>query len=234
MLQQLRCFGISHRAVAMLLWLPSVAVGGQEVRATAPTPSNAPIGSVTSNPVTCAYDQMPIEDREMALLLFEREVVSGVKIHSDSRNLKVIERLVDEARAKCSARYRWSNAQMEAVTAYAMNELIIVGVTQALEAQGPSSGIIDAYYTKHRNGLVGFEKIEGSNADEFHAYLLEQGWVKSEAVTPMLAEFYLEALLARDHQTQTFVAAGARPAAVKKSGVSRLPIQARTTKRGKP
>lgn len=231
MMQQLRRFGISLRAVALLLWLPCAAVGGPDVRATAPTPS---IGSVTSNPVTCAYDQMPIEDREMALLLFEREVVSGVKIHSDSRNLKVIERLVDEARAKCSARYHWSNAQMEAVTAYAMNELMIVGVTQALEAQRHSSGIIDAYYTKHRNGLVGFEKIEGANADEFHAYLLEQGWVKSEAATTMLAEFYLEALLARDHQTQAFIAAGARPATANKTRSGRPTNRARTTKRGKP
>ena len=234
MLQQLRRFGISHRAVALLLWLPSAAVGGPEVRATVPAPSPAPNGAMTNNPVTCAYDQMPIEDREMALLLFEREVASGVKIHSDSRNLKVIERLVDEARAKCSARDHWSNAQIEAVTAYAMNELMIVGVTQALEAKGHSSGDIDAYYTKHRAGLAGIQMIEGAKANEFHAYLSQQGWVKSETAAMMIAQFYLEALLARDQQTQIFGAAGARPAAVKKTGVSRLPNRAKSIRRGKP
>ena len=52
-----------------------------------------------SNSVHCVYDLMSTEDREMALLLFEREVASGAKSHGTSRNLKVIDRLVDEGLA---------------------------------------------------------------------------------------------------------------------------------------
>ena len=113
-----------------------------------------------------------------------------------------------------------------------MNELMSLGVTQALEAKGHTPGTIDAYYTKHRTELTGLEKIDGAKAGDFEAYLFEQGWAKGEMTTLMLAEFYLEALLTRDHQTQTFSAARARPAPAAKT--SRLPNRARTTRRGKP
>ena len=217
---------------ALSLGLPSIAATDPAARAPVPSPSRALPTLGTSNDVACVYDQMSIEDREMALLLFEREVASGVKIHTGSRNLKVIERLVDEARVKCSSPYRWSNAQTEVATAYAMNELMSLGVTQALEAKGHMPGTIDAYYTKHRAELTGFEKIDGAKAGDFEAYLFNQGWNNGEAKTLVLAQFYLEALLARNHQTQTFSAASAGPAPGIKA--SRLPSRARTTRRGKP
>ena len=231
---ELMRFANSLRTVALLLGLPSVAAANPAVRSPIIAPSTALTGLGASNNVACVYDRMSIEDREMALLLFEREVASGVKIHNGSRNLKVIERLVDEARVKCSSPYRWSNAQTEVATAYAMNELMSVGVTQALEAQGHSPGTIDAYYTRHRAELVGLEKIEGAKAHDFEAYLVEHGWAKGETTTLMTAQFYLEALLTRDHQAQTFSAASARPAAVPKAKTSRLRDRARTARRGKP
>ena len=219
--------------MALVLGLPSLAVANPAVRSPSIAPSTALTGLGASNNVACVYDRMSIEDREMALLLFEREVASGVKIHTGSRNLKVIERLVDEARVNCSSPYRWSNAQTEVATAYAMNELMTVGVIQALEAKGHAAGTIDAYYVKHRAELASIEKIEGAKAHEFEAYLFEQGWVEGETTTLMTAQFYLEALLTRDHQAQTFSAASARPSAVPKAKTSRPRDRARTTRRGK-
>ena len=227
-------FSNSLRAAAFLFGLPSVAAANPAVGSPIIAHSTTLTGLAASNNVSCVYDLMSIEDREMALLLFEREVASGVKIHTGSRNLKVIERLVDEARVKCSSPYRWSNAQTEVATAYAMNELMTVGVMQALEAKGHSPGTIDAYYTKHRAELVGLEKIEGAKAHDFEAYLFDQGWAKGETTTLMTAQFYLEALLTRDHQAHIFSAASGRPAVVPKAKTSRRRDRAKTTRRGKP
>lgn len=187
------------------------------------------------NSVECAYALMSPEDREMALLLFEREVSSTVTPHAGSRNLKVIDRLVDEARLKCAVPYNWSGGRSDAAIGYAMNELMNAGVAQALEANGHSTAPIDAYYTEHRAELAGTETIEGTQAEDFRVYLFEQGWAKSETSTLRIAEFYLEALLTRARQTTTFAAAAAHPAAAaRQAKTSRQPVRARTTERGKP
>ena len=188
-----------------------------------------------SNSVHCVYDQLSTDDREMALLLFEREVMAGVKLHSGSRNLKVIDRLVDEARAKCSQPYAWSSGRTEAAIAYAMNELMSEGVSQALEAKDHGTAQIEDYYAKHRGELAGLTDIDGSRADAFRSYLFDQGWAKGETSTLGIGEFYLESLLTRDHQAQSFAAAAVHPLALTSQPKPRRPpSRAKSARRGKP
>lgn len=170
----------------------------------------------------------------MALLLFEREVAAGAKFHGSSRNLKVIDRLVDEAKVKCAQPYAWSGGRAMAAVAYAMNELMSEGVSQALEAKGHTTAQIEDYYAKHRADLAGVTEIGGAQADAFRAYLVEQGWTKTETATLGIAEFYLESLLTRDRQLQTFAAAAIHPpTAGAKAKPGRLPSRAKTAKRGR-
>ena len=169
--------------------------------------SAAAAAGVPSNSVDCVYTMMSPEDREMALLLLEREAASDVKSHSGSRNLKVLARLMDEARAKCSAPYKWSSVSSDAAMGYAMNVLMSTGLSQTLEAKGQKTEQIDEYYAKHRTDLAGIENITGTKADEFKNYLNQSGWVKSDPSLLRLANYYLEALIAREQPNQTFAAA---------------------------
>jgi len=188
-----------------------------------------------SNTVHCAYDQLSTEDREMALLLFEREVASGAKFHGGSRNLKVIDRLVDEAQVKCARPYAWSGGRSQAAIAYAMNELMSEGVSQTLEAKGHGTAQIEEYYAKHRADLVGVTEVDGTRAEAFKTYLIDQGWTKTESATLGIAEFYLEALLTRDRQAQSFAAAAVHPLGVSdRAKPGRPPSRAKTARRGKP
>lgn len=171
----------------------------------------------------------------MALLLFEREVASGAKVHGGSRNLKVIDRLVDEAQVKCAQPYAWSGGRSQAAIAYAMNELMSEGVSQALEAKGHGTGQIEEYYDKHRADLFGVDEVDGAKAEAFKTYLFDQGWTKTETATLVIAEFYLEALLTRDRLAQSFASAAVHPlAASAPARPGRPPFRARTAKRGKP
>ena len=231
----------SHRLrtllqTVLLLGLSGAAIADLPIRVAvnAPVAPAASAATVPGNSVDCVYSMLSSDDREIALLLFEREVASGVKFHTGSPNLKVIERLVEEARAKCAVPYSWSSVRADAAISYAMNELMSTGISQSLEAKGKNSVLIDAYYAKHRAGLAGIEKIEGAMADEFRAFLIEQGWSKSEPSTFLIAEFYLEALLARERQTRIFSAAAVHPAATSMTKSSRLPYRARSTRRGRP
>ena len=220
--------------VAILI-APLAAWAQPPIAPALPAQVSSPASLLPSNSVHCIYDLMSTEDREMALLLFEREVASGTKFHGGSRNLKVIDRLIDEARVKCARPYGWSSGRSDAAISYAMNELMSEGVAQALESKGQTTLKIEVYYAAHRAELAGSTQIEGTRADAFKAYLLDQGWTKDETATLATAEFYLEALLARDRQALIFAAAAAHPPTVAaKSKPGRPPSRATTTRRGKP
>lgn len=160
-----------------------------------------------SNTVHCAYDQMSTEDREMALLLFEREVGSGRTSHSGSPNLMVIDRLVDEAKTRCAKPFAWSPSRADAAIAYAMNELMSESVAQALAAKGHPATQIEAYFAQHHSELAGVKEIKGAQSEAFRSYLLAHGWTKDETAIMGIAEYYLESLLTRDSETQHFAAA---------------------------
>ena len=185
---------------------------------------------LVSDTVHCAYDQMSTEDREMALLLLEREVGSSSKTHENSPNLKVIDRLVDAARDKCAAPYAWTSRRSAAAVAYAMNELMSEGVAQALVAKGHSVAPIEEFFTVRRSDLAGISEITGANSEAFRAYLITRGWEKSESSSLGIAEFYLESLLHRDSEARRFTAAtkAALPPMLKTPS-----SRARTAKRGR-
>ena len=188
------------------------------------------VSLLVSDTVHCAYDQMSTEDREMALLLLEREVGSSSKTHENSPNLKVIDRLVDAARDKCTAPYAWTGRRSEAAVAYAMNELMSEGVAQALVAKGHSVAPIEEFFTVRRSDLAGISEITGATSEAFRAYLITRGWEKSESSSLGIAEFYLESLLHRDSEARRFTAAtkAALPPMLKTPS-----SRARTAKRGR-
>ena len=217
----------------MLGW-PGAGLAAPAIPAAVTAPGAASSAAAPSNSVACVYDQLSLEDREIALLLFEREVASAAKLRAGSRNLKVIGRLINEARDKCAAPYAWSRGRSDAAIGYAMNELMSSGLAQALEANGHPAALIDAYYIKHRAELAGTETIAGPSLDAFKTYLIEQGWPKSEAPLLGIGEYYLQALLTRERQARIFGAAAARPVAAAKVKVSRPPLRAKPARRGKP
>ncbi|MFM5894873.1 MAG: hypothetical protein ACKOQM_10660 [Novosphingobium sp.] len=188
-----------------------------------------------SNTVHCAYDQLSTEDREMALLLFEREVGSGRTSHAGSPNLLVIDRLIGEAKARCGKPYAWSRSREDAAIAYAMNELMSESVAQALVAKGHSITAVEVYFAQHRSEFAGVSEIKGAQSEAFRSYLIAQGWDKGETTILAIAEYYLESLLARDSETQHFAAAVQEPASfqAKAKVLKDSPRRARTAKRGK-
>ena len=213
----------------------TLAVAPAAAQTTALPPQVSTAASLdVSNTVHCAYDLMSTEDREMALLLLEREVGSSRKSHANSPNLKVIDRLVDEARARCAAPYAWSRGRSDAAVSYAMNELMSEGVAQALEAKGRSAAPVDAYFVQHRAELTGMSEIKGANAEAFQGYLIGQGWAKSETTTMAIAEFYLESLLTREDEAQHFAAALKDPLpGFTKRKAKNPPPRARSARRGR-
>jgi hypothetical protein len=218
--------------LALVLVAAPAAAWGQTLPPQVSTAASLDI----SNTVHCAYDQMSTEDREMALLLFEREVGSGRTSHAGSPNLMVIDRLVDEAKTRCAKPFAWSRSRADAAIAYAMNELMSESVAQALAAKGHSATQIEAYFTQHHSELAGIKEIKGAQSEAFRSYLLAQGWTKDETQIMGIAEYYLESLLVRDSETLRFAAAILGPTsshAKPEAGLKKSPDRAGKAKRDK-
>ena len=189
-----------------------VTVAAPPVPAPAPTavatPHPAPPpASQLSNTVRCVFDMMPAEDREIAMLLLEDEILSEGEFDPASRNVKVIDRLIDEAKAKCDAAFRWSKARATVATDYAMSALFTDGLGQFIELMGQKTKPIESYFAEHRMLLAGSSSVRGVAALHFKAYLVEQGWDEDDKARLGIGVSYLETLIAQDDYSQKFAAA---------------------------
>ena len=203
----------------------------------APAAGQAPLPSVPalSDTVNCTYDMLTAEDREIALLLFERGVIAATP-RTVSANLAVIDRLVGEASDKCALAGRWPRVRTAAASTYAVNALMGEGVSQALTSKGRSLAPIANYFAAHRAELSAAGGLSAAAAERFIADLVARGWDQPGAGTLGLAVFYLEALVTAQTTASAFAAAPAHrapPNPALRPGPRRPAARARTTARDK-
>ena len=184
--------------------------------ATAATPP-APPPLQLSNTVHCVFDMMPAEDREIAMLLLENEILSDGEFDPGSRNVKVIDRLIGDAQGKCDAAFRWSNGRIAAAKDYALSALFNDGLGQFIALMGQQVKPIATYFADHRTQLAGSSSVKGIAALHFKAYLVEQGWDEDDKARLGIGVSYLETLIAQDGYVQQFAAAPLHAAPAKPS-----------------
>jgi len=120
-----QCLALALASLALAAGSPASA---QEAPAqAAPVPAAAPAAApvLPGNKVQCVYDYMAVEDREMALLLFAREIANGGRFRKGSPNVQAVDRLIEEAHEKCLARFNWSVARSDAATGYALAAVLV-------------------------------------------------------------------------------------------------------------
>jgi hypothetical protein len=204
----------------------SLAPGALHAQAAAPT-ITAPL---PGNTARCVYDYMSDEDREMALLLFASEAIGGGKFRKSSKNVQIVDRLIEEAHDKCLNRFAWSIGRSEAAKNYALTAILGEGLRQVLAVDGYPVTKVDTYFTANRAALARKSEIEGADKDRLTKWLIEQGWDAKEADSLNLAALYLETQMLLDKTERFFAYSG---------GTSRQPVKfrpspARKAKRGRP
>ena len=182
------------------------------------------------NSVHCVFDQMPGEDREMAMLLMENEILADGDFTPGSRNLAVIERLIEEARVKCDSAFHWSKPRSDAAADYAMSALFTDGLSQTIAMLGQQTKPIDRYFAEHRVQLIGSRSVKGIAALHFKAYLVEQGWDEDDKDRLGIGVFYLETLIWQDGNERDFAAAPLHAVAVKTAAKSPTKPAARASR----
>ncbi|MFN3516674.1 MAG: hypothetical protein ACK4YM_05880 [Novosphingobium sp.] len=205
----------------------------QEIPAqAAPVPAAAPAAApvLPGNKVQCVYDYMTAEDREMALLLFAREITDGGRFSKSSPNVRAVGRLIEEAHEKCLARFNWSVARSDAAMGYALAAVLLEGLTQAIETFGYPIEPLNGYLAENRARLI----LNGANGraeqDQLSLHLKENGWEKASPEELTLAGLYLEMRLLQDRGERRF---GAFSGPVRQP-IRKQPARAGKAKRGRP
>lgn len=218
---RLRCL-----ALVPLLLLAVPATGAPTVPAPVPI-SAAPL---PGNTVTCVYDYMSAEDREMALLLIAREIVDGGRFSKSSRNVRAVDRLIEEAHERCLDRFNWSIGRSNAATGYALTAILAEALSQALDSAGHDAKPIADFYRENRMALAGKYALSPSDETRLKDYLKAKGWDSIADTDFALAGLFLETFMLRDGAQREFNRAGGtslRP-------VSRRGSRSSKARRGRP
>lgn len=201
------------------------------VQAQSPQPiSAAPaVAALPGNTARCVYEYMSEEDREMALLLFASEAIGGGKFGKSSKNVQIVDRLIEEAHDKCLDRFAWSIGRSDSARSYALTAILGEGLRQVLAVDGFAVDKVDVYFAANRTTLAGKSEIEGADKKRFTAWLVEQGWDAEKADALNMAALYLETQMLLDRTQRFFASSGGATRQTVKS----RPSPARKARRGR-
>lgn len=168
-------------------------------------------GSATpANTVSCAYDYMGPEDREIALLLLAREIIDGGKFRPGSKNVMAVDRLISEAQEKCLDRYGWSIARAQTASGYAMTAVLSEALDQAIASFELPIGPLNGFFAENRSQLANRSSLGANNLLRLKTYLRGQGWDKARDVDFALAGLYIETLMQKAQAAIIFEQAGGK------------------------
>lgn len=210
----------------------SAAPGVLHAQAARPGPvaAKAAAAPLPGNTARCVYDYLSEEDREMAMLLFASEAIGGGRFRKSSKNVQIVDRLIEEAHEKCLDRFAWSVGRSESAKGYALTAILGEGLRQVLVVEGHTVDKIDAYFAANRLSLLRKTEIEGADKDRLTSWLIEQGWDAEKTAALNMAALYLETQMLLDRTERFFGYSGG----VSRQTVKSRPSPARKAKRGRP
>lgn len=200
-----------------------------ELHAQAARPAVTAAAPLPGNTARCVYDYMSDEDREMALLLFASEVIGGGKFRKSSKNVQIVDRLIEEAHDKCLDRFAWSIGRSESAKSYALTAILGEGLRQVLVVEGHPADIIGTYFTANRAALSQKDVIEGAEKDRLTKWLVAQGWDAKATDALNMAALYLETQMLLDRTQRFFGSSGGTA----RQSVKARPSPARKARRGR-
>ncbi|HCF24493.1 MULTISPECIES: hypothetical protein [unclassified Novosphingobium] len=196
------------------------------VTATAPAVAKA----LPANSVSCVYDSLSDEDREISLLLIAREIVDGGSFRKTSKNVQGVDRLIEEAHQKCLARYNWSIGRSFSATDYALTAIMHDALAQAMEAIGFPASPLGEFYRDNLPALAGKSRLSAADQARLKEQLKAKGWDKANEAQFALAGFYIETMMLKAESQRRFNSFGGTG----RQPIRRPPIPASKAKRGKP
>lgn len=195
---------ISAIALAGLVASWTVPVMAKPVRTRAPAVKTIPAGTRPPNAVSCVFDALAREDREIALILLVDELERGAKDHRGSQRLAEIDTLLGEAHDHCLDAWPWTAGKSANAMAWAASALYREANAQAVSNSGRDPAVIDAWFAEHRAEILKTRNPARlwTPALERHLGGLEWGDKNTPAVA--FGALYLMDLISKDQFSADF------------------------------
>jgi hypothetical protein len=151
------------------------------------------------NDVTCIYDSMSREDREIALVMLTSGTKAGSEAMEGTDQGNEVEALLNEAHNACLDLYPWTSGESGNAMEYAMLGLMRDSMSDVLKLGKYDSNVINGFYDANRKMLAKYRTAEAVEADPALAPFLEsQGWNLEETGLTKLAGIYLAVIWQQD------------------------------------
>lgn len=203
---------------------------GQPAALNQPVPAKKETVSIPGNTVSCVYDYMSEEDREMSLLLIAREISNGGGFRMTSENVLSVNRLIEEAHQKCLARFNWSIGRSDAASGYALTAILGEALHQALDSFGYPATAASDFFSANRSSLLARRSLSRADRVQLDAYLKAHGWEEARDAELALGALYIETLMMKDVATRRFAASGGTT----RQPIRRAPARSAKAAPGKP
>lgn len=154
--------------------------------------------------VTCVYDAMPQEQRDIANGLFAATASRGVNPLKDTDTMDAIKALIGSAHNTCLDLYPWSVGQSGNAQGFAFASWMSDLTVGMLKALGRNPEDIDSYYTANKARLGIAISPTAAQITDLVAHLKTLGWTFDDTHAQGLAATHLEARFKREWYRRGF------------------------------
>ncbi len=157
-----------------------------------------------TNSVSCVYDAMSVEQREMVqALMLSNDEMGGDPVVAAEGSAEIRALLTDASNA-CIDAYPWTSGKENNAVAYAIFTLLLDGIHPAMTAGGFAWADIDSYVTTNRARLRATAPPSPAMVTALSTHLASLGWSVSDARQREDIESYFTMLLLREYMRQGF------------------------------
>lgn len=154
--------------------------------------------------VTCIYDAMTPEQREIVQTLLLQNMESGGSPMGDNPSGKEIEASAKDAMDACVDKYAWSSGKSESAASFAMLSLLSEALGPLLEADGVVLDDIDGYIAVNKSTFRLNRAPSKAMSAGLFADLAKKGWNLGNERTKQGAELYFRLQLGREAARRMF------------------------------
>jgi hypothetical protein len=195
----------------VLIWAAAAALGWS-VPASAQSANQAaaqPPAPQLTNSVTCIYDAMSAEQREMVqALTFQLDTGGGDQGGGDpiaaAEGSAEVRALLTDASNACIDLYPWTSGKENNAVAYAIFTIVFDFIHPAMSEEGFDYADIDAYVETNRARLRASAPPSPAMLTAINTHLTGLGWNLAEAEQRDQVKDYFTMMLLREYMRQGF------------------------------
>lgn len=158
--------------------------------------------------VTCVFDAMTSEEREIALLLVVEELVavdSNNRKRAPSTGVREVERLLEVAHSRCLARWPWTAGKSRNAISWANAAIYREANAQAVSNLGKDPAAIDGFVAEHLREMERTPNAATLWLPALRKHLAELGWGDRNEPAVSFAVLYFEQVIAQQDTARDFV-----------------------------